>query len=54
MGEFVSEPGDIDRKVRGVVEHRALPDAALRRVRLAGEGLPEVFTGAPIVRKADT
>jgi len=51
--EFMTEPVDIDRKVRGVVEHRALPEAVLRRVRLAGEALPDVFTGAPVVREAD-
>ena len=51
--EFMTEPVDIDRKVRGVVEHRALPEAVLRRVRLAGEALPDVFTGAPVEREAD-
>jgi pilus assembly protein CpaF len=44
--EFVTDPIGADRKVTGRVEHRALPEAILRRVMLAGEELPDVFTGA--------
>ena len=43
--EFMTEPVGIDRKVTRRVEHRALPEPVLRRVMLAGEALPDVFTG---------
>jgi pilus assembly protein CpaF len=44
--EFVTDPVGIDRKVNGRIEHRVLPEPILRRVMLAGEELPAVFTGA--------
>ena len=41
-----SDPITVERTVTGRFEHRALPEAVLRRVLLAGERPPEVFTGA--------
>jgi pilus assembly protein CpaF len=44
--EFVSEPVGPDRRVRGVHEHRRLPDPVLRRLTLAGVEVPPPFAGA--------